>query len=226
MKFSTTYQPCTKRGWKGILIEANTTKFKECVQNMKPYPNVICHPGKVSLEEGERIDHITYQHEIGELDFCSIDIDGYDYWIWADISIPPKIICIEYNGKEEFRGHCLTISYDTDYIYEKTPYFGATPEALVRLGNHRGYDLVVWTGPGLNLIFLRKDLNRGKFRVYQAEDVERFLWVPSLITCHTSTPPNFIQDPCFCWHDQLVALTHQGFELGTPNVKLPKGMKL
>lgn len=224
MHFSTTYQSCTKRGWKGILIEIEESKFKECLQNMSLYPNVTCYLGRVSLEEGERIDHITYQYGIGELDFCSIDIDGYDYWVWADIAIPPKIICIEYNGSPAFKDHICTIPYELDYRYEHTSYFGATPEALVRLGSHRGYDLVAWTGPGLNLIFLRKDLNRGRFQIYQAEEVERFSCVMYPMTAHTSTPICFIENPCFCWHDQLVAFNSQGIPLGTLNTKIPKGM--
>jgi hypothetical protein len=115
---STVYRPCILKGWTGVLVEVDEKEHNECVVNMYPYKKVICHLGKVTLEEKSTVDDILDLHGIKDLDVFSIDIDSYDYWIWAGLKRQPKIVCIEYNGNQEVpKEISRAIPYDLKYKY-------------------------------------------------------------------------------------------------------------
>lgn len=201
MELSTTYQPCVTKNWSGLLVEASD-EYEQLVENMKPFPKVKTHHGKVTLEKGETVDELMKQYGFDDLDYFSIDIDSYDYWIWASLKLRPKIVCIEYNGNQDVdRNISRVISYDTNYIHQGSDYFGASAKALINLGKHKGYDLVGYTGPGLSLIFIRNDLNNEKFKIYSLDEVEMWYGKPER-NKHTSCPIKWIYDPKFSWEEQ------------------------
>jgi len=93
----------------------------------------------------------------------SIDIDGNDFWIWKVIDvITPAVVVIEYNAKFP-PPVSLVQEYRSDFTWSGTDYFGASLEALVTLGNGKGYRLVACNITGSNAFFVRKDLLGGHF---------------------------------------------------------------
>ncbi len=199
LSLSTVFQPFVKKGWSGLLVECDEPYYKQLVENMSPYPKVKTHQGKVTLEKGETVDELLTKYGFDDLDFFSIDIDSYDYWIWAGLKRQPKAVCIEYNGNPNFIDVARVITYDPEYIYQSSDYYGASAKALLALGEHKGYDCVGWTGAGLSLIFVRKDLNNGRFRVYDLNTIEYWGVKPQV---HKIGKVEWIYDPKFSWEEQ------------------------
>jgi hypothetical protein len=98
----------------------------------------------------------------GDIDLLSMDIDGNDYWVLAELSvISPKVIVAEYNslfGKE----HSVTIPYSPDFrrdlVHESRLYYGASLSALTRLLREKHYRLVGTNSSGNNAFFVRSDV--------------------------------------------------------------------
>lgn len=95
----------------------------------------------------------------GEIGLLSIDIDGNDYWVWKAIDvIQPQVVIIETHN--EFGMNDIIVPYDPNYMYPgKHPtYHGASPVAMTKLANHKGYRLVGSNELGFNFIYLKEDL--------------------------------------------------------------------
>jgi len=95
----------------------------------------------------------------GEIGLLSIDIDGNDYWVWDAISVvDPKVVIIETHN--EFGLNDIVVPYDADYSYPgKHPiYHGASPVAMTKLANKKGYRLVGANDLGINFIFVKNGL--------------------------------------------------------------------
>lgn len=95
----------------------------------------------------------------GEIGLLSIDIDGNDYWVWKAIDVvQPQVVIIETHN--EFGLNDIIVPYDPNYFYPgKHPdYHGASPIAMTKLANHKGYRLVGSNDLGFNFIYLRNDL--------------------------------------------------------------------
>ena len=95
----------------------------------------------------------------GEIGLLSIDIDGNDYWVWKAIdSISPQVVIIETHN--EFGMNDIIVPYDPNYSFPgKHPdYHGASPVAMTKLANKKGYRLVGSNELGFNFIYLRNDL--------------------------------------------------------------------
>jgi hypothetical protein len=149
-------------GWHGVFIDSNPRSIKRGIKFFNKYPHpwyykpkFIC--DKVTRENvNELIEGAGYSGEIGML---SIDIDGNDYWIWDTINvIDPQVVIIETHN--EFGMNNIIVPYDPDYSYPgKHPvYHGASPVAMNRLANKKGYRLVGANELGFNFIFVRNGL--------------------------------------------------------------------
>ncbi len=96
----------------------------------------------------------------GEIGILSIDIDGNDYWIWNEIEIvKPEIVIIEYNARlgSELS---LTIPYKSNFNRMKNlkkNNYGASLNALNKLGEKKGYKLVGTNSNGNNAFFVDKN---------------------------------------------------------------------
>ena len=94
-----------------------------------------------------------------DVDLMSIDIDGNDYWVWDAIdAITPKVVIIETHI--EFGSRSIVVPYDKTYVYPgKHPdYHGASPVAMNKLANKKGYRLVGSNDYGFNTIYVRTGL--------------------------------------------------------------------
>lgn len=97
----------------------------------------------------------------GPLDLLSIDVDGNDYWLWqALIKDRARVVVIEYNASLG-PSMSVTIPYEARFDREKRHpsglYYGASLQALVRLGKRHGYALVGCDSKGVNAFFVRQD---------------------------------------------------------------------
>lgn len=84
-------------GWRAVMIEGDTERFKDLVANYKQNSSVICTNRFVDTDKNS-LDSILAEKGINNLDFLSIDIDGLDYEILETLKIHPKVICIETNA--------------------------------------------------------------------------------------------------------------------------------
>ena len=149
--------------WNAVLIEGDKEKYADLLKNMYDFPRVCTHNSYVSLESGQKLDEILNLYVKTELDVLSIDIDSYDYWVWKSLVHKPKLVVIEYNSNWK---ESVTVPYDINHKgWAGNSYFGASATALRDLGEKKGYDLIGFQ-PYTNLFFLRKDLNKERFKIH------------------------------------------------------------
>ncbi|PZX16777.1 hypothetical protein LX69_01847 [Breznakibacter xylanolyticus] len=149
-------------GWHGLFVDGNPESVRRGVRFYKKYPHPwLYQPSFVcSKVTRENINEIIEKNGIkGEVGLLSIDIDGNDYWIWDSIEVvSPQVVIIETHN--EFGLENIVVPYDPNYSYPgKHPiYHGASPVAMNKLANKKGYRLVGANELGFNFIFVRNDL--------------------------------------------------------------------
>jgi len=113
----------------------------------------------------ENIEELfTKYHVPPAFDLLSIDIDGNDYWVWSAIQqYTPRVVIIEYNACHPWH-ESKTIPYDAKFIWNKTDYYGATLQALVKLGKEKGYTLVAKDSYGVNAFFVQEAIAKQHFK--------------------------------------------------------------
>jgi len=135
-------------GWESVMIEGDPERYKDLVGTYASNPQVRCVDRYVDTG-GNRLDRILRDLDIRELDFLSIDIDGLDYQILEDLTICPRVICIEVSAGHEPASQTLL---PTEIARRN---IGQPLGAFVRLAEAKGYDLVCYTG---NAIFVRREV--------------------------------------------------------------------
>jgi hypothetical protein len=151
-------------GWWGLWIESNPASAAAIRDNFAPFVTA----GKLTLQESrvaaENINALIGQGGFsGEVDLLSIDIDGNDYWVWKAIEVVnPRVVAIEYNATLR-PPMALVVPYRADAQWDGSNYYGASLEALVRLGTAKNYRLVGCSIAGANAFFVRADLCADRF---------------------------------------------------------------
>jgi hypothetical protein len=146
-------------GWRGLWIEANAQACKGIASIFEPFLKdrrlTLAH----SVVTTENINSLIEKSGLkDEIDLLSIDIDFNDYWIWKAIgTVKPRVVVIEYNAGLH-PPLSLTVPYQPNRSGDGTNYFGASLEALVRLGRQKGYSVVGCNISGSNAFFVRDDL--------------------------------------------------------------------
>lgn len=160
------------KNWGGMWIEGREASCAD----LRIRFEAVLREGRLKLINSfvtaENIDALITTHAGTDIDFLSIDIDGNDYWIWKEIiSISPRVVCIEYNGK--FPPDLdWKQNYDPDFIWDGSDWHGASLKALEKLGREKGYTLVATDLAGVNAFFVRDDLVGGLFPMpHTAEDL-------------------------------------------------------
>jgi hypothetical protein len=149
-------------GWRGLFIDGNPKSIRRGKKFYDKYPHswfykpkFVC--AKVTCENiNELIESNGFKEEIGLL---SIDIDGNDYWIWNAIDVTsPQVVIIETHN--EFGLENIVVPYDPNYSFPgKHPiYHGASPIAMNKLANKKGYRLVGANELGFNFIFVKNGI--------------------------------------------------------------------
>lgn len=82
-------------GWSGCFIESNEKRFEDLRNNYKDNDNIKCLNYLVSPTGDTSLDEIILRHDLPEIDFLSIDVDGDDYEILESLKVKPRVICVE-----------------------------------------------------------------------------------------------------------------------------------
>lgn len=149
-------------GWRGLFIDGNPNSIKRGVRFFSKYPHTWHYQPKFLCSKVNREnvnDLIKSQGFEGEIGLLSIDIDGYDYWVWDALEIiDPQVVIIETHN--EFGLEDIVVPYDPNYSYPGNHplYHGASPKAMTKLAEKKGYRLVGANQLGFNFIFLKNGL--------------------------------------------------------------------
>jgi hypothetical protein len=151
-------------GWRGLWIEAGQKHAEAIRRRFAPF----LAEGKLALLQrlvsAANIDALMAEGGMaGEIDLLAIDIDYNDYWVWKAVTaVSPRVVVIEYNASLR-PPLSLVVPYDPDGKWDGSNYYGASLEALVRLGTEKGYRIVGCSVAGVNAFFVRADLCGDKF---------------------------------------------------------------
>jgi hypothetical protein len=140
-------------GWSGLMIDANRKAIEEAGRYFRFNPGVVAKKARVSTEGIN--DLLTRYGMNREIDFMSIDIDSFDYWLWEAITVcNPRLVVMEYNA---LFGPDRAVTVPNAPRPEASPkgYSGASLAALEKLARAKGYGLVVCEDAGVNGFFLR-----------------------------------------------------------------------
>lgn len=146
-------------GWRGAWVEANPQACKAISANFADFLKDRRLTLQQSFVTAENINALVETAGFkSEIDLLSIDIDFNDYWVWkAIIAVRPRAIVIEYNAGLH-PPLSVTVPYQPNRAGDGTNFFGASLEALVRLGREKGYRIVGCNISGSNAFFVREDL--------------------------------------------------------------------
>lgn len=146
-------------GWRGLWIESSSASAAQIRKHFADFLEDKRLTLVEKLVTAENINSILSQAGfVGDIDALCIDIDFNDYWVWKAIEVAaPRVVMIEYNCA--FRPPLsLVVPYDPTRVWNGGNYFGASLEALVRLGRAKGYRIVGCCFAGVNAFFVREDL--------------------------------------------------------------------
>lgn len=149
-------------GWHGLFIDGDVDNIQKGKSFYEQHPDSRQYPPKFirAMVTRENINEILTIADVPEEpDLLSIDIDGNDYWVWDAIDcIRPKVVIIE--TQIEFGMRSIVVPYDKEYVYpgRHPDYHGASPKAMVKLANKKGYRLVGSNDYGFNTIYVRNGL--------------------------------------------------------------------
>lgn len=149
-------------GWHGVFIDASKKQIEIGKRFYSKYPNPYMYKPRFICDKvyRENVNELISQGGLkDEIGLLSIDIDGNDYWIWDAISIiHPQVVIIETHN--EFGMNDIVVPYDKNYSYPgKHPvYHGASPVAMTKLAERKGYRLVGSNQYGFNFIFVKNEL--------------------------------------------------------------------
>ncbi|MEN8156364.1 MAG: hypothetical protein ABFS10_05385 [Bacteroidota bacterium] len=149
-------------GFHGLFIDGNPKSIKRGRKFFSRYPHPWFYKPKFICAKvtRENINGLIEDAAIkGEIDLLSIDIDGNDYWVWDALEvIDPRVVIIETHN--EFGMNNIVVPYDPDYLFPgKHPiYHGASPVAMTKLANRKGYRLVGANELGFNFIFIKNGI--------------------------------------------------------------------
>jgi len=133
-----------EKGWRGIFIEGDTTRFCDLSNNYEADKSVILFNEYVSPTGTSSLDSIFRRTDVVNVDFLSIDIDGDDLLIWRSLKlVRPKVVIIEYNS---------TIPFDTRFENPAGENKGNSALSIVEFAGSLNYALVA--GTTTNLIFV------------------------------------------------------------------------
>lgn len=148
--------------WSGLVIDGSKDNIKFIKNDFIYWKYDITAVQSFITKDNinQLISDYTSVRDIGLL---SVDIDGNDYWVWDAISvINPRVVVVEYNAVFGAQKQ-VTVPYKADFVRRKAHYsdlyFGASLNALVKLGEKKGYDFIGVASAGINAFFVRKDLS-------------------------------------------------------------------
>lgn len=147
--------------WSGLLLDGDPDNIARIRRDDLSWRYTL--KAECAFITRENINELLSRNGMaGDVGLLSIDIDGNDYWVWEALEvIKPRIVVIEYNSRFG-PSRAVSVPYDAGFTRAKahhsTIYYGASLAALVRLGEHKGYDFVGSNSTGCNAFFVRREL--------------------------------------------------------------------
>ena len=146
--------------WEGLIIDAskkNINYVKKQTYFWKHKCTAVSH----FINQDNINEIITKNNFSGNTGLLSIDIDGNDYWVWKAIDvIDPTIVICEYNARFGDK-KSVTFPYVKNFRRNNNPmlkiYYGASLNALYKLGKRKNYELVATNTNGNNAFFVKKE---------------------------------------------------------------------
>jgi hypothetical protein len=133
---SNTWNLIANKGWGGILIESDPTKFQGLALT-HPYRRIKALNQFVHWRGENALDNVLLRNGApSQIDLMSIDVDGNDWHIWKSLTkYRPRVVLIEFNP---------TISNEVFFVQDPDPRInhGNSLLALIELGKQKGYSLV------------------------------------------------------------------------------------
>jgi hypothetical protein len=146
-------------GWRGLWLDGST---EHVATIEKIYSGALIDrrlTAKHAIVTADNINTLLNDAGVtGDIDLLSIDIDYNDFWIWEAITtINPRVVVIEYNSTLR-PPLSVVVPYEPTRRWDGSNYFGASLEALVKLGRTKGYRIVGCNFSGSNAFFARQEL--------------------------------------------------------------------
>lgn len=143
-------------GWQGLMVDIRAEAMERCEAQYGHNQRVRFVVAEVTPAN---INALVRESGLdGEVDYFSLDIDSFDYWVLEALeACNPRILVLEYNA---YLGPTasITIPSDADLGLAPKGYFGASLEAMTRLAATKGYRLLCCEETGVNAVLLRNDL--------------------------------------------------------------------
>lgn len=148
---SNVWELMKKRGWSGVLIEADPTYFEKLQQEFAGTPRAHCINAFVSFEGASSLDTLLARTPLPKnFDIFSLDVDGNEYHLWESMTeYRPRLMVVEFNP---------SIPNDVLFVQPRdmSVFQGSSLRALVELGKRKGYELVA--ANETNAFFVLKEL--------------------------------------------------------------------
>ena len=145
---------------KGLFIDGSedkVIKLKSIISLLYPFKNINVIKKFIDKDNLNLIVD-SHFHASEEIDFFSIDVDGIDYYLFENLKVRPKVICIEYNFWFGPDIKC-SIPYDKNFTWKiGSTYSGASLNSLCELAKTKGYYLIALESHCINAFFIRSDL--------------------------------------------------------------------
>ncbi len=153
------------QGWSGVWLEGSAEKALQASQTFAQLPVRIFN----SFIDRDNIATLFETAQVPvEFDLLVIDLDGNDFWVWQALAnYSPRVVVIEYNASH-LPGSTWVMPYDPNHHWDGTNHFGASLDALDKLGHQKGYRLVSCDSRGVNAFFVRQDLLKDRFSYIEA----------------------------------------------------------
>ena len=143
-------------GWSGLMVDANRKAVESARRLFQGNPGVRV--VKARLETRTIDAFLSREGAAGDVDFMSIDIDSFDYWLWKAVTAcSPRLLVMEYNALFG-RDRAITVPDAPRPQVAPKGYGGASLAALEKLAHVKGYGLVLCEDAGINAFFLRDDV--------------------------------------------------------------------
>ncbi len=161
IKSSNTFNLVKNKHFKALYIESNKSFFDDLIRNVSNLPNVT--PIYATVTPNNLTQFLKNSQFPYNFDILSIDIDSYDYDVWAGFTdFKPKIVIIEANSyrdpvfDEYHQKPCEYYSTVGDPLSNHRDRIGTGTSfmPLIKLGLAKGYIPLSFTG---NVIFIDKD---------------------------------------------------------------------
>lgn len=140
-----------KRGWAGVLIEADKTYFERLQKEYADVERAHCINVFISFEGEDSLDKTFARTHLPHVfDLFSLDVDGNEYHLWESLThYRPRVMVVEFNP---------SIPNDVVFVQPRDMriFQGSSLRALVELGKRKGYELVA--ANEVNAFFVLKEL--------------------------------------------------------------------